>query len=90
MAILILGQSECSICSGTLKEGDAIVSTSAFIENENDPLWPYFDSGMHQHCFDNWSLRDQFIESFNEFYDRHYRGMRRMTLDGNIVDCEPR
>ncbi|MEO1416703.1 MAG: hypothetical protein AAFW00_15575 [Bacteroidota bacterium] len=59
MAILILGQSTCSICGQVLKETEEIISWQAFLD-ESHPLWKYSDSGMHASCFAHWEYKEVF------------------------------
>jgi hypothetical protein len=39
MAIIINGETRCSICEKTLIEGDDLVATTHFIGDRTDPLW---------------------------------------------------
>ena len=65
MALILRGQSTCSICSNDLNEGDEIVATTHFIADPTDPLWRFSDSGMHKSCFLEWEHRQEFIRKFN-------------------------
>ena len=89
MAIILPGKSICPICNQPILADDKTVSTSAFIENRESPLWPYSDAGMHQACFSSWSLRDNFILAFNDYYQQHFRGSRTMLQDGRIQETTP-
>jgi hypothetical protein len=66
MALILLGKTECSLCGGVLKEDDDIVATTAFINDRDDPLWPFSDSGMHKACFLAWDQRSKFVKKYNE------------------------
>jgi hypothetical protein len=66
MALILRGQSECSICNKVLKEEDDVVMNSHFIADSNDSLWRFSDSGMHRSCFLDWEHRQEFIKRFND------------------------
>ena len=66
MAILILGKTECSICGGTLNEGDDIVATTHFIHDQDHHLWRFSDSGIHRDCFLTWEHRAEFVTLYND------------------------
>lgn len=88
MAIILRGRSRCALCDEVLAEGQLLFSTSAFLDRDH-PLWRYSDAAMHHSCFDAWPDRRSFIDSFNEFWSRNYRGMRFMHDDGSVEEREP-
>ncbi len=90
MALVILEKSECAICGKVLHKDEPLVMTSPFIEDRSHPLWRFSDAAMHRVCFLGWSERVLFIETFNSYLDRHFRGMRDMLEDGSIEEREPR
>lgn len=90
MALVLLGKTECPLCGAVLETGDELVATSGAGVSEGGPLAPYQDAAMHKKCFLNWPLRKIFIQTFNEYYDQHFRGMRFMREDGSIKEREPR
>ena len=45
---------------------------------------------MHQRCCLEWSGRVTFVATFNDYFDRHYRGIRYMHPDGTLEEREPR
>jgi len=45
---------------------------------------------MHQKCFAAWGLRRRFITTFNDYCQKHLRGMRFMRENGEIEEREPR
>lgn len=90
MALVILGKTTCAICGAAVAPAEPIVTTSGGPIQPDDALWKYQDAAMHQSCFVTWPLRDEFRARFNEYYDRHLRGMRFMTQDGTIEPREPR
>ena len=65
MAPILLGKTECSLCSCIINTADDIVSTSHFIAQQDDPLWRFADSAMHRSCFLAWDQRANFVEKFN-------------------------
>ena len=65
MALILRGETQCSICRVVINDGDAIVATTHFIGDENDPLWRFSDSAMHKTCFLEWPLRSNFVEGYN-------------------------
>ena len=89
MALIITGQSKCAICGEVIQKSELLVTTSPFIKDKSHPLWRYSDAAMHRPCFLAWSGRLFFIKTFNEFFDSHFRGMRRMLEDGTIEEHDP-
>lgn len=90
MALTILGKTVCPICGKILISDDDIFSTSGSdVVKADDPLWMYQDAAMHRNCFLMWPLRENFIRHFNEYFRLHYRGMRVMSENGEIEECEP-
>jgi hypothetical protein len=90
MALIITGKSGCAICGKVLQKGEALVATSPFIGNKDHPLWCYSDAAMLKSCFLTWSERLFFINTFNEHFGRHFRGMRFMLEDGSIENRDPK
>jgi hypothetical protein len=90
MALIFTGKTTCAICGAILKEGEDIFGTAGGPIQPNDPLWRYQDAGMHRDCFRKWPLRDSFRKKFNEYFDRHFRGMRFIREDGTMEEREPR
>ena len=90
MALILTGKTPCAICGVILIEGDDIFATSGGPVQPNDPLWPYQDAGMHRSCFRTWPLRDSFRQKFNEYFERHLRGMRFIREDGTVEEREAR
>jgi hypothetical protein len=90
MALILSGKTPCAICGVTLQRGDDIFATSGGPIQPTDPLWQYQDAAMHRACFRSWPLRDSFRQEFNEYFDRHLRGVRFMHEDGTIEERDPR
>ena len=88
MALIFRGKSQCVLCGEVLHLDDAIVTTSPFIEDDSHPLYEYADAGMHKTCFLGWEKRESFIRTFNQYFEKHYRGLRHMTEDGEILERE--
>ncbi len=89
MSLIFGGTTRCAICETAIDVDSQTVSTTAFIENSSDPLWKLSDAAMHSSCFANWALRRRFIDAFNAYYAKHYRGIRVMLEDGSIEEREP-
>ena len=88
MALILLGKTQCALCSAVLEAGDDLVSTSHFIADPKDPLWRYSDAAMHRRCFLSWPQRAAFVEKFNATVAVHVWGngmCHRMRPDGTIV-----
>ena len=90
MALILLGKTECRLCGALLEAGEELVSTSGSTVSKTDPLAPYQDAAMHRKCFLKWPQRESFVQKFNEYYEKNYRGIRFMREDGSIEDREPR
>ncbi len=87
MAEIIPGLTTCSICDRAIEDGDIIVATTAFIENDQDRFAPYHDSAMHQECFQKWSMRERFVRRFNLEMRKMVRAdgtYQEMRSDGSI------
>ena len=52
MALIFLGLTECAICGKVLQEGNAVTSLPPIADKQN-PLYKYFDAGLHTQCFEN-------------------------------------
>src|SRR5712664_2973304 len=85
MALVLRGLSECPICGQVINDSDNVVMAPAFLASNNHPLWKFNDAGMHAACFSGWNRRDSFIAAFNDYFARHYRGMRVMLENGDIL-----
>jgi hypothetical protein len=69
MAIVMRGKSTCPLCGKVLGKDDAIVGTTHFIADQNDPLWRFSDAAMHRACFDAWEHRAEFEAKYRRFLD---------------------
>ncbi|MBN8738536.1 MAG: hypothetical protein J0H86_03440 [Xanthomonadaceae bacterium] len=89
MAIVILGNTGCSLCAEVLVAGQRIVASPHFIQNQSHPLWRYSDSAMHEDCFRQWPHREEFIAEYP--YDGADRlGQRQSARDaGRWNDSDP-
>ena len=65
MAIFIPGETKCSLCEGSIADGQTTVSTSHFISKPSHPLWRYSDTVMHYPCFQHWKQRGTFVNEYN-------------------------
>jgi hypothetical protein len=86
MAIVIIGSSPCALCDEVLEDEHELVMTSPFIEDTSSDLGRYSDASFHKNCFMAWESRERLIRTFNEYYKRHYRGMRVIDDEGTISD----
>ena len=87
MALILRGLTKCSMCGGVIESDDETVSTTHFIDDQNDALWRFSDSAMHKQCFLNWEHRKDFIKKFNESRGIIIWGngtRHHMEDDGNI------
>ena len=88
VAIVLLGETECSLCGNFIMAGDEIVATSHFIADSNDPLWRFSDSAMHRTCFQEWDQRAEFVAKFNRLVGEITFGngtYHQMEADGAIA-----
>ena len=88
MAQIIRGKSLCSLCNNVIAQADPIVSTSQFITDESDPLWPFSDAAFHQECFVAWENREVFVARFNQVACHSVFGngtYHYMQMDGTVV-----
>ena len=88
MALVIVGQSTCSVCAEVLEESQPLATFPAIPFEPGSELSEFSDSAMHQTCFDSWPLREAFVDDFNRYSESHNRGIRRMRPDGTIVDWD--
>jgi hypothetical protein len=69
MALIFPGI-KCSIreqpLDGELLKSHTYVATTHFIADPSHLLWRFSDSAMHQHCFENWEHRPDFIALYNQ------------------------
>lgn len=88
MAIVILGNTGCSLCGEVLVAGQRIVASPHFIQNQSHPLWRYSDSAMHEDCFRQWPHREEFIAEYNRTMEQIAWGngsRHAMQADGTIA-----
>jgi hypothetical protein len=82
----------CSICNERIREGEGYTSFSFHYVEEDDPLWPFRESVMHNQCFNTWGLKSRYIEKFNENVAPMYFGgvSYYMNEDGHVERIERR
>ena len=88
MAIIILGHSRCSICKQTLVKGDTFLNIPNLQFDRLDQFYEQNDAGMHQSCFQAWSLAPRFRQRYHEFWRdecAHPRD-RHLLEDGDVTD----
>jgi hypothetical protein len=66
MALFFTGSSTCAICEEVINDTPRL--SAAFLSQGHD-LWQYSDACFHQKCFDEWDLRDRFLNLENRFQD---------------------
>lgn len=85
MAIVEPGKTICPLCDQPIKTDDTIVSTSHFIEDQNDPFWRFSDAAIHKLCFLYWDQRETFVARFNSIKFTYGDGKyHHMNADGSI------
>ena len=65
MALIFLGLTECALCGKVLQESDAVTSLPP-IADEQNPLYKYFDAGLHTQCFENWDKKEEVLKVIKE------------------------
>jgi hypothetical protein len=88
MALVMYGLSKCPLCSGAVDEGQALVSTTHFIESPDHPLWQYSDAAMHYGCFQTWEHRALFVAEYNRLFGSRVWGngtRHPMGDDGTVT-----
>lgn len=89
MVIIVRGASQCSICGRVLETGQSLIGFPAFLP-QDDELWKFSDSGMHEQCFETWEHRDAMIHKFRvftgEIREEPEPRKTRMTILGSSDD----
>lgn len=60
MALIILRVTQCALCGKTLQEGEGVTSLPPIGDLQN-PLYKYFDAGLHTQCFENWDKKEEVL-----------------------------
>ena len=75
MALIFLGLTECAICGKVLQKGEEVTSLPPIADKQN-PLYKYFDAGLHTTCFENWDKKEVVVKVIKEakqlFLDSDY------------------
>jgi hypothetical protein len=58
MAIILIGKSRCPLCGEILTAESSIISLPA-ISDVSNPLYHFFDSGIHESCFEKWGKKSE-------------------------------
>jgi len=90
MTLTLVDHSRCSLCNDALADSDETVSTTAFIDDPEHPLYAFSDTAMHRACFLAWPERPRFVVAYNDFMAKHYRGVDFMYPDGRTEQRPPR
>lgn len=61
MALIFIGHTQCIVCNKMFVEVDVIIGLPPISDTAN-PLYEYFDAGVHKSCYDQWDIKDE-IES---------------------------
>jgi hypothetical protein len=65
MALIFIGFSPCALCGQTLQEGEDITGLPPSTKKDH-PLYPFFDSGFHLKCFEEWGSREEALAIVKE------------------------
>lgn len=65
MAIIILGSTKCALCDKLLQQGEDVSSLPPISDIPN-PLYKYFDAGLHTRCFENWDKKEEVLRIIKE------------------------
>jgi len=92
MAVIILGHTKCCLCGEVVLAEDAIVSSCAFLDSPEHPLWRFSDAAMHYDCFQEWPMRTMFVAEYNSRFGcivwgngtRHYMQPDGVVLSENV------
>lgn len=76
MPLITLGQSTCTLCGKTIREGDEIVAFPPFVSNVRDPLFRFNDFVSHRWCFERDPLVEKAQRRWREVQDRLGPGNR--------------
>jgi len=66
MALIEYGMTLCSLCGQPINSWEEWIAFPHFIEDEEDPLWPYSDAVFHRSCFESWPHREEFLARFKD------------------------
>lgn len=87
MAIILRGKTKCALCDQIIADEGAGVRTAYIIVDSEDPLWRFSSPAIHRLCFQNWDMREDFVDYYNAttgsftFPNGTYR---HMQADGSI------
>lgn len=85
MALVVLGESKCSLCGGLLEHADDIVSFPAFVVVETDPIYRFSDGAFHRACFDAHPLSELVASRFSEWRQSTGPGRRICAVCGEEI-----
>jgi hypothetical protein len=70
VAIIICGQTKCSLCGFVIEDGQRASSFPHFIQNELDPLSIFNDGAFHLDCFRRHPLAEKAEKLYEEMLQR--------------------
>ena len=65
MALIFLGSTKCVLCDELLLQGEKVSSLPP-ISDITNPLYKYFDAGLHTQCFENWDKKEEVLKVIKE------------------------
>jgi hypothetical protein len=87
MAMIITGESRCSICDEVIQAGQDITATSGGCFPRDHHLWHHCDAGMHWDCFWSWPHRREFSRGYVEAWIQGYQNAYAAALVYSDEDC---
>ncbi|WP_118973641.1 hypothetical protein [Taibaiella koreensis] len=85
MAIIIEGQSLCSLCQATLGRDKVYILTPPLTGNTKDPLFPFSDAGIHLECRDRLGIKEKLLEHIYLYEEGMPPANQRCVVDGERI-----
>ncbi len=67
MPLIRFGVTLCLLCEQPINSPEDCIAFPHFIEDKQDPLWPYSDAAFHKQCFDAWQRKSEFLRRLRAF-----------------------
>jgi hypothetical protein len=80
MATILLDKTLCIVCGEAINEHRPFVAFSAFVVDENDPIFIFSDSACHDDCLAKHDLVDIATERFREWESNTGPGNRSCVV----------
>lgn len=61
MALIAPGETECPLCGNPIEAEQPVVASQFVGAYGEHDLSLFYDAAMHQSCFVEWELRDEFV-----------------------------